>query len=783
MSLKLPGIIIDDTLGGSAMTFRKAVRAATTTNGTLTTDFANGSTLDGVSLVTGDRILLKDQTTATDNGIYVVQATGVPIRSIDYADTSAVSSTFILVREGTVNANTGWLCTNNESVDIVGTNSLTYQLATGSVNSAVSSTDNAIVRWNGTNGAAIQDSGVTIDDSDNLAGIVNLVSTGYTQLADIVAPSNAADGQGRLYKKTGNTGLFWLPDSTGPEVDLTSTGAGGEVNTASNVGTGDGWYKTKVGVDLRFKSLVAGSTKLSVVNNIDDLTVDIDETNIDHGLLVGLADDDHTQYALLVGRAGGQSLVGGTAASESLTLESTNNITKGTIIALSPVEADDLDAHTATTLLLGKGTATKIELANTGVTTEAQGPLTALEGVGVTGNITVTGTVDGRDVSVDGSTLDSHIADSTIHFTVASIDHGLIAGLADDDHTQYALLAGRAGGQSLIGGTAASDSLTLESTSNVTKGTVQVLSPLEADDLDSRTATTLLVGKNTATKIELAKTGVTTEAQGPLAALEGVGVTGNITVTGTVDGRDVSVDGSTLDSHVASTAAHGATGAVVGTTNTQTLTNKTLTSPVIGNGIFDTNGNELFIFTATASAVNELTYANAATGNGPSFTATGGDTDIDFTLTPKGAGNLILDSLIWPNTDGLANQVLQTNGAGTLGWATIDPITVATITTSDATLTTIAVIGTTSNTSYLIKVKIVARRTDTGTESAGYILNGVYRNNGGTLTLVGQDKTSIEDTQQWDVDLNTSGINMTIEVMGQGGKTINWKASYTVISV
>jgi hypothetical protein len=53
------------------------------------------------------------------------------------------------------------------------------------------------------------------------------------------------------------------------------------------------------------------------------------------------------------------------------------------------------------------------------------------------------------------------------------IDHGTIAGLADDDHTQYALLAGRAGGQSLVGGTAASNDLTLESTSNGTKGLVK----------------------------------------------------------------------------------------------------------------------------------------------------------------------------------------------------------------------------------------------------------------------------------------------------------------------
>ena len=75
-------------------------------------------------------------------------------------------------------------------------------------------------------------------------------------------------------------------------------------------------------------------------------------------------------------------------------------------------------------------------------------------------------------------------------------------------------------------------------------------------------------------------------------------------------------------------------------TGTQTLTNKTLTSPKIGTSILDTNGAELFKLTATSSAVNELTYANAATGNNPSFTASGDDTNISINLVPKGTGEV-----------------------------------------------------------------------------------------------------------------------------------------------
>ena len=75
-------------------------------------------------------------------------------------------------------------------------------------------------------------------------------------------------------------------------------------------------------------------------------------------------------------------------------------------------------------------------------------------------------------------------------------------------------------------------------------------------------------------------------------------------------------------------------------TGTQTLTNKTLTSPKIGTNILDTNGNELINLTATGSAVNEITIANAATGvTGPVISATG-ETNVGININPKGTGVL-----------------------------------------------------------------------------------------------------------------------------------------------
>ena len=105
-------------------------------------------------------------------------------------------------------------------------------------------------------------------------------------------------------------------------------------------------------------------------------------------------------------------------------------------------------------------------------------------------------------------------------------------------------------------------------------------------------------------------------------------------------------------------------------TGTQTLTNKTLTSPKIGTSILDTNGNELFKLTATSSAVNEITYNNAATGNKPTLTASGDDTNIGVSIQPKGSGTVTIDALTFPAADGTSGQALVTDGSGTLSFDT-----------------------------------------------------------------------------------------------------------------
>jgi hypothetical protein len=98
--------------------WKEPVRAATVTAGTLASSFENGDTVDGVTLATGDRLLIKDQADAAQNGIYVVAATGAPARAYDMDNDGEIVGAFIQVLEGTANAGTFWRVTTTGSVTI-----------------------------------------------------------------------------------------------------------------------------------------------------------------------------------------------------------------------------------------------------------------------------------------------------------------------------------------------------------------------------------------------------------------------------------------------------------------------------------------------------------------------------------------------------------------------------------------------------------------------------------------------------------------------------------------
>jgi len=110
---------------------KASVRAATTAAVTLSTGLENGDTLDGVTLATGDRILVKHQADGSENGIYVVKASGAPDRALDANSGADVTSgMFTFVEQGTVNGNSGWVLTTDNPITL-GTTALTFAQFSG----------------------------------------------------------------------------------------------------------------------------------------------------------------------------------------------------------------------------------------------------------------------------------------------------------------------------------------------------------------------------------------------------------------------------------------------------------------------------------------------------------------------------------------------------------------------------------------------------------------------------------------------------------------------------
>lgn len=144
--------------GGTTLDWKDAVRVATTGPGTLATSFENGDTIDGIVLATGDRILIKDQAAGDENGIYIVQASGAPIRAEDANTNAKVTSGLACqVNEGTANANTFWYLSTINPI-VLDTTALVFEQFPSTANLA-----QVLIQGN-TTGA----NDITVSDGDNV---------------------------------------------------------------------------------------------------------------------------------------------------------------------------------------------------------------------------------------------------------------------------------------------------------------------------------------------------------------------------------------------------------------------------------------------------------------------------------------------------------------------------------------------------------------------------------------------------------------------------------------
>lgn len=114
---------VDNLVAG--LRTRAVARVGSTANVTIASELENGDTIDGVTLVTGDRVLLKNQSTASQNGLYIVVASGAASRDTEFDTIEELAGQLILISEGSANADDLYLCTTDTSATL-GSSTISY---------------------------------------------------------------------------------------------------------------------------------------------------------------------------------------------------------------------------------------------------------------------------------------------------------------------------------------------------------------------------------------------------------------------------------------------------------------------------------------------------------------------------------------------------------------------------------------------------------------------------------------------------------------------------------
>ncbi len=127
---------VDQAVAG--LRTRIIAECATTSNVNLTNGLEAGDAIDGVTLVAGDRVLVKDQSTATENGLYLAVSSGAASRDPEHDSIAELSGGMVVVNQGSVNDNKIFLCTTDNTGSI-GSTSITYSQVTPQNNGTVTS--------------------------------------------------------------------------------------------------------------------------------------------------------------------------------------------------------------------------------------------------------------------------------------------------------------------------------------------------------------------------------------------------------------------------------------------------------------------------------------------------------------------------------------------------------------------------------------------------------------------------------------------------------------------
>ena len=223
-----------------------SVKAATTANITLATAVENGDVLDGVTLATGDRILVKNQTTTSQNGIYIVAATGAPTRATDFDTAAEVDSgDFVFVDQGTTQANTGWVQINTPAT--IGTDAIEFVQFSGAgtylAGSALTLTGNTFSIADGAiTSAKIADGAIVDADVNASAAIAQSKISGLTSdlaaKAPLASPTFTGTVAGITKSMVGLGNVDNTTDAAKPVSTATQTALDLKANLASPTFTG-----------------------------------------------------------------------------------------------------------------------------------------------------------------------------------------------------------------------------------------------------------------------------------------------------------------------------------------------------------------------------------------------------------------------------------------------------------------------------------------------------------------------------------------------------------------
>jgi hypothetical protein len=207
-----------------ALDIKDSVRVASTGNVSLTggsSDLEAGDTIDGVTLVAGDRVLLKNQSTASENGIYVVVASGgTPARSDDAnASAEVTSGMFVWVEEGTSNGDQGYVLTTNNVITL-NTTDLTFTQFSGA---GQITAGNGLTKSGNTINVVPDD--VTLSVTADEIKLKGDVTT--TALGDLLIGKATDGGYKRLAVSSGGANYLLQINSSGTDLEYTNTLDGG----------------------------------------------------------------------------------------------------------------------------------------------------------------------------------------------------------------------------------------------------------------------------------------------------------------------------------------------------------------------------------------------------------------------------------------------------------------------------------------------------------------------------------------------------------------------------